>query len=198
MTPAQPTPTPPPIDSTQADAGIQPASKESRFEVSVPVITPLDVVRTSGAWAIEANTETEITFSSHGMNEVDSLLAPKLADYTPRHRVIGVFTWLGPDYSLTLSGVRHAAASVLTSVVDRMNLDTVVSSSGTERNQATFDLRTAGAQYLDVELPEKSRLLSLSVNDELIKPVGDRPDQVRVELPGTSVSSGTLKVSDPL
>ena len=171
------------------------SEEESRFEIAIPVIAPLDVVRTSGVWVIEANTETEVTFAAKGMNELDSLRAPGLADYQPRHRVIGVFTWLGPDYSLTLSGVRHAAASVLTSVVDRLDLDTVVSASGTERNQATFELRTAGAQYIDVQLPEESRLLSLSVNDEAIKPVGDRPDQVRVELPGTTTSDGALKVS---
>jgi len=175
-----------------ADAG---SEKESRFEIAVPVIAPLDVVRTSGVWVIEANTETEITFAAKGMNELDSLLAPRLSDYQPRHRVIGVFTCLGADYNLTLSGVRHAAATVLTSVVDRLDLDTVVSASGTERNQATFQLRTAGAQYLDVQLPEKSRLLSLSVNSEAVKPVGDRSDEVRVELPGTTNGNEALKVS---
>ena len=178
--------------SDGADAG---SEKESRFEIAVPVIAPLDVVRTSGVWAIEANTETEIIFAAKGMNELDSLLAPRLADYQPRHRVIGVFTWLGADYSLTLSGVRHTAASVLTSVVDRLDLDTVVSASGTERNEATFELRTAGAQYLDVQIPENSRLLSLSVNGEVVKPVGDRSEQVRVELPGMTNSNEALAVS---
>jgi hypothetical protein len=44
-----------------ADTG---SEKESRFEIAVPVIAPLDVVRTSGVWVIEANTETEITFAA--------------------------------------------------------------------------------------------------------------------------------------
>ncbi len=169
--------------------------KESRFSIAVPVITPLDVVRTSGVWAVEANTETEITFAAKGMNELDSLLAPALADYQPRHRVIGVFAWLGQSYALALTGVRHAPAAVLSSVVDRLDLDTVVSTSGVERNQATFQLRTAGAQYLDVQLPEKSRLLSLTVDDELVKPVGERADQVRVQLPAKRDVARALAVS---
>ena len=168
---------------------------ESRFNVAVPVIAPLDVVRASGVWAVEANTETEITFDAKGMNELDSLLAPRLPDYQPRHRVIGVFAWLGADYTLALAGVRHAPAAVLTSVVDQLTLDTVVSTSGTERSQAVFQVRTASAQYLDVRLPEKSRLLSLTVDDELVKPVGDRADQVRVQLPARRDASAALAVS---
>ncbi len=168
---------------------------ESRFTVALPVIAPLDVVRASGVWAVEANTETEITFDAKGMNELDSLLAPRLPEYQPRHRVIGVFAWLGADYALTLSGVRHAPAAVLTSVVDQLTLDTVVSTSGTERSQAVFQVRTAGAQYLDVRLPEKSRLLSLSVDDELVKPVGERADQVRVQLPAKRDATSAVIVS---
>ena len=125
----------------------------------------------------------------------DSLLAPRLPDYQPRHRVIGVFAWLGADYALALSGVRHAPAAVLTSVVDALTLDTVVSTSGTERSQAVFQVRTAGAQYLDVRLPEKSRLLSLSVDDDLVKPVGERADQVRVQLPAKRDATSAVAVS---
>ena len=171
------------------------AGVESRFQTTVPVIVPLDAVRSSGVWAVEANTETEITFAAKGMNELDSLLAPRLPDYQPRHRVIGVFAWLGKEYSLALSGVRHAPAAMLTSVVDSLVLDTVISTSGTERNQATYQLRTAGAQYLDVQLPEKSRLLSLTVDDELVKPVGDRADRVRVQLPAKRDATRALAVS---
>ena len=168
---------------------------EARFSVAIPVIAPLDVVRASGVWAVEANTETEITFDAKGLNELDSLLAPRLADYQPRHRVIGVFAWLGADYTLALSGVRHAPAAVLTSVVDQLTLETVVSTSGVERNQATFQIRTAGAQYLDVQLPEKSRLLSLTVDGELVKPVGDRADRVRVQLPAKRDANRALAVA---
>jgi len=168
---------------------------EARFTVAVPVIAPLDVARASGVWAVEANSETEITFDAKGMNELDSLLAPRLPDYQPRHRVIGVFAWLGADYTLALSGVRHAPAAMLTSVVDALTLDTVVSTSGTERSEAVFQVRTAGAQYLDVRLPEKSRLLSLSVDGEVVKPVGERAEQVRVQLPAKRDATRALVVS---
>ncbi|MEA3213467.1 MAG: hypothetical protein QOE70_6524 [Chthoniobacter sp.] len=171
------------------------ADTEARFTIDVPVITPLDVQRVSGVWAVEANTETEITFTAKSMNELDSLLAPTLAGYQPRHRVIGVFAWLGPTYTLQLSGVRHPAAKVLTSVVDRLDLDTVISTSGADRNEARFQLRTAGAQYLDVKLPAGSALLSLSVEGAPIKPVGGAPDVVRIQLPAKRDASWAIPVS---
>jgi tetratricopeptide (TPR) repeat protein len=184
-----------PVEKPAGDAPGAAKEGESRFAITVPLLTPLDAVRTGGVWAVEANTETEISFDAKGMNELDSLLAPRLPDYLPRHRVIGVFAWLGKEYALSLAGVRHAPAAVLTSVVDQLDLDTVVSTSGAERNQAIYQLRTAGAQYLDVQLPENSRLLSLTVEGEVVKPVGDRADRVRVQLPAKRDASRALTIS---
>jgi hypothetical protein len=64
-----------------------------------------------------------------------------------------------------------------------MELDTVVSPGGQHRHQAALTLRTAGAQYLDVALPEKAALLSLIVDAEPVKPVTSIPGSVRVQLP---------------
>jgi len=170
------------------------AADPSRFAIEVPVITPLDVARSSGMWAVEANTETEISFAARGMNELDTLLAPPLADYLPRHRVIGLFGWLGADYALSLNGVRHGAAGVVTTVIDQLDLDTVASASGLERNQATLLVRTAGAQFLDVSLPEKSRILSLLVDDTATKPVTGHPGELRVQLPAKTAGAAPITV----
>jgi hypothetical protein len=153
------------------------------FAVKVPVISPLDVVRASGLWAVEANTETEIRFDARGMSELDTLLAPQIADYAARHRVIGVFGWLGAEYALSLNGVRHAAAGMLTAVVDVLELNTVISTSGLHRHEAVYRLRASGVAYLDVALPEGARLLSVSVDGKAVKPVADRPGSVRLPLP---------------
>ncbi len=160
-------------------------AKGYSFAVKVPVISPLDVVRASGLWAVEANTETEIRFDAVGMNELDSLLAPQLADYAPRHRVIGVFGWLGADYALTLNGVRHAPAGMLAAVVDALELNTVISTSGTHRHEAIYRLRASGVEYFDVALPQGAALLSAAIDGTAVKPVTveDRPGSVRLPLP---------------
>jgi hypothetical protein len=158
-------------------------AKGYSFAARVPVISPLDVVRASGLWAIEANTETEIRFDAPGMNELDSLLAPQIPNYAPRHRVIGVFGWLGPEYSLTLNGVRHAAAAMLNAVVDQLELNTVMSTSGLHRHEAVYRLRASGVEYLDVVLPRGAELLSVAIDGVAVKPVANRPGAVRLALP---------------
>ncbi len=165
-----------------AQIPVKRAEDAAHFTTSVPLLEPLSAQRVSGTWAIEANTDTEIQLTATGMNEQDALLAPTLAGYQPRHRVIGVFSWLGPNYTLALSGVRHASASVLTTVVDELKLTSVLETSGLARTEALLTLRTAGAQFLDVTLPPASRLLSLLVDGEPAKPVEGRPGDVRIQL----------------
>ena len=158
---------------------------QSNFHVDVPDVEPLDVKQQSGTWAIEANTSTEISFKTTGMNELDPLHAPVLENYTPEHHVIGVYGYLGQQHSLKLEGVKHEAAPILTAVVDSLDLDTVVSTSGAERHQALFYIRTVGDQFLDVTLPEESSVWSLTVDGQPLKPVSENPGVVRVQLPAT-------------
>jgi len=170
------------------------AADESRFTVEAPRIVPLDVQRVSGTWAVEANTETEISFSNTGMNELDSLLAPAMTGYRPRHRVIGVFQFMGDAHSLKLTAVRHASAPMLTTVVDELNVDSMTGSGEADRHQARLALRTAGEQYLQVALPENAKLLSLTVDDEPVKPVG-RGATLRVQLPAKRDPNAAVRVA---
>ncbi|HWB59301.1 MAG TPA: hypothetical protein VG733_07405, partial [Chthoniobacteraceae bacterium] len=158
---------------------------KSNFEVGIPDVQPLDVKQQAGTWAIEANTSTEITFNATGMNELDPLHAPVLPDYQPRHHVIGVYGYLGAQHSLGLEGVKHDSAPIITAVADKLRLDTVVSTSGAERHEAAFYIRTVGDQFLEVTLPQDSSVLSLTVDDQALKPVAEKPGVVRVQLPAT-------------
>jgi hypothetical protein len=178
-----------------AQAPIEKAAGESRFAIDVPVITPLGVQRASGVWAVEANTETEITFTTASMNKHDSLLAPALAGYRPRHRVIGVFAWLGENYSLRLAGERHEAAPLASSVVDELNLDSVIGAGGVERHEARLKFRTSGTQYLDVTLPDGAKILSLTVDETRTKPVGGTTGAVRLTLPAKRDASQVIAIS---
>ena len=117
-----------------------------------------------------------------------------LADYQPRHHVIGVFGYVSAQHSLRLEGVRHEAAQVLTTVADRLELDTVVSTSGAERHQAVIYVRTAADQFLDVTLPENSSVWSLTMDGELAKPVAEQPNVVRVQLPATLDRTRAAKI----
>ncbi len=161
----------------------------ARFAVDVPAFEPLDVQRMSAVWAVEANTETEIEVKAPGMNELDAMSAPALPGYAPQHRVIGVFGSLGADWHLALQGVRHSRARLATTVVDVMSLTSVFSSSGNVRTLASLQVRAAGAQFIEIALPPRAHLLSLTwaaspTADRLaIKPVVGADGAVRAPLP---------------
>ena len=158
---------------------------KANFHVDMPDVQPLDVKQQEGTWAIEANTTTEISFTTTGMDELDPLHAPELPGYQPRHHVIGVYGYMGGQHSLKLEGVKHEAAPILTAIADRLDLETVVSTSGAERHKAVFNIRTVGDQFLDVTLPEGSAVWSLAIDGQPVKPVAEKPDVVRVQLPAT-------------
>ncbi len=156
---------------------------DAKFEIAAPTLVPLDVQRERGTWVVEANTDTEIAFQTSGMNEIDSLRAPALSDYQPQHRIIGVFEYLGgAAHNLKLLGERHATATLLTTVVDSLELNSVIAPSGVDRHEAIFSLRTAGDQFLDIALPGGASLLSLAVDGAVVKPVGETANVVRVQL----------------
>jgi hypothetical protein len=156
---------------------------ETHFDTEVPAIEPLDVKRDRGTWVVEANTDTEINFNAAGMNEIDLLNAPALPDYQPEHRIIGAFEYLGGQaHALKLTGARHASAKLLTTVVDQLQLTSVVSPTGVDRHEAIFDVRSAGDQFFDIKLPQGASLLSLAVDGSAVKPVGETASVVRVQL----------------
>ena len=70
--------------------------------------------------------------------------------------------------------------------MDRLELETLVSTSGLARHRATVRARVAADGFFDFRLPDSASLWSLTLNGEPIKPVGRAgvPGTVRVELPG--------------
>ena len=165
-----------------------PADKDNaqRFHFRLPAVVPLESARWSGAWAVEANTDTEIHFATTGANEVDTLHVPPLADYQPHRRVIGVFEFLGgtTNVGIDLDGVRHAAAGGATAIVDRLDLETDVSTSGVMRHRATVRARTVGDGFFDLHLPPGATLWSLTLDGrtgqtrERGRRVGRDPDRI--------------------
>lgn len=163
---------------------------EKGVPATVPMIEPLEAPRFAGTWAVEANPGTEIHFEEAGMNELDTLNAPQIDGYTPRHRVIAVFGFLGNAGTVKLKTERHVPAETPAIVVDRVDLRSVASTSGATRHQAMFSLRNAGEQFLEIALPKKAKLWSLMLDGNPVKPVQGAPGAVRVELQVSNQSPG--------
>lgn len=167
-----------PFEATDADG-------EKRFEIGVPAIALPGAGRLTGHWMLEANTDTELSFEAEGLDPVDSLRIPSISGYSPRHRVIAAYGYRGSDYSLTIDGVRHSSEDLVTTIIDDLAIDSVVSTDGVDRHQVQIVVRTAGDQFLEVGLPEGARLWSLLVDHEPVKPVRNLtdPGSLRIHLP---------------
>jgi len=156
------------------------------FDVEVPVLTVAGANRIHGQWLVEANTDTELSFSPKGMDEFDLLDAPKVGNYTPRHRVVAAYAFRGENYQLNISGTRHEPAAMIAAVVDNLRIDSVLSVDGLDRHQARIKLRTAGEQFLELGLPAGAELWTLTVDGNAVKPVAAKSGTLRVGLPADS------------
>ena len=166
------------------------------FSVEAPVLNLPAAKRLRGDWIIEANTDTELTFEPTGLDAIDSLRVPQVAGYQPRHRVIAAFQFRGDQWNLDITGTRHLAEELVTTVVDSLVIDTVISTDGDDRHQAILQLRTSGEQFLEVGLPESAQVWTLTVDGTAVKPVRADPGTLRVQLPArevTDTSPITLK-----
>ena len=158
-------------------------SDQKRFEIALPVVKVPAAKRLRGDWVLEANTDTELTFEANGLDAVDSLRVPAVSGYQPRHRVIAAYRYRGDSWSLKLAGTRHAHEDLVSTVIDDLRIDTVVSTDGDERHQAMMSLRTTGEQFLEIGLPKDSVLWMLKVDAETVKPIRAAPGTIRVQLP---------------
>ena len=173
------------------------ASGQKRFAVNAPVLSLPMAKRLRGDWIIEANTDTELSFAAKGLDVVDSLRVPVVDGYAPRHRVIAAYQYRGDAWDLEIAGTRHAPEELVTTVVDSLRIDTVVSTDGDDRHQAVLQLRTSGEQFLEIGLPKDALVWTLTVDGEAVKPVRAEPGTLRVQLPardGRNDAAITLKI----
>lgn len=158
-------------------------TKDRTFEVELPSIEIPAAKRIRGDWIVEANTDTELDFEADGLDRVDSLQVPVVQGYQPGHRIIAAFRYRGNEWELKVNGTRHPHSEVVTSVIDSLQLDTVVSVDGADRHQAKLSMRSTGEQFLELQLPPEAVVWTLLVDDETVKPVRAAEDTLRVQLP---------------
>jgi hypothetical protein len=175
-----------------------------RFRMSLPatvgdagaITTALPEVETPGArrrtsaWVIEANTDTEIEFTTRGVQPLDSLRPPVVQGYAPRHRIIAAYGHSGGGHEITMTARRHAPAEVAGAVVMRAGLTTVLAKNGAARHEAAFILRHNGRQFITIGLPPGAVLLTSLIQDLPVKPVLAGPGEVRLALPVVGNKAG--------
>jgi len=127
---------------------------------------PADVEREKGFIQIQKVANLEVTADTSQLESVDQteVPAPRRADAFLAYR------YVTQPYSLTLNVIRHEYEPVIDTIVNRMYLQSVVSEEGMMSSDAVLQVQTRGRQYLELLLPEKSNILSLTVNGAAERP----------------------------
>ena len=167
---------------------------DKTFQVPLPVISLVGTRRQTGHWILEANTDTELTFQPKGLDPVDSLQVPPVEGYQPRHRVIAAYLSRGDAWSLGISGTRHPSASLVSTVIEDLLLDSVASTDGPLRHQLLLQVRSAGDQFLDFGLPAGARLWALTLDGSTSKPVASSAGSLRIQLPARDGNAAPYRI----
>lgn len=156
-----------------------------------PTVGPLlefpNVDRSYGVVVIEAGPDQKLTVAAsdargQALSEIDPLDIPP-ADYQPAERIVAVYRTIGDGNAITLQEERFEKGAIPTAVCTRLAVLTVVSPAGELQQRAEFELRMAGVQQLQVELPESTELWSATLGEH---PVEIRRAQGRllISVPG--------------
>jgi hypothetical protein len=151
------------------------SAREQGDAIAVPTIQTVDAVRQHGLIVAEASPdqrlsvdETEGAFS--GLTATDAGLVDPATEETGR-RVVLVFRFVQPDYSLSLQETIYSTQTVPSAVAERLHNVSLLTDNGTILRSCRVNLRCVGVQTLRFTLPnpESSFLWSTVLNGEAIE-----------------------------
>lgn len=169
-------------------------SGEGMLTAALPDITLPGARRTAGRWVVEANTDTELAFTTRGVQPMDSRRPPAVEGYSPQHRIIAAYSHGGGEHEIRLTATRHDPASLAGMVLIHLRMTSVLGQDGSARHEAIFTLRHNGRQFATIRLPEGAGLLSTMVEGRVVKPVQAGANEVRLPLSSRIGDSAPIEV----
>lgn len=129
--------------------------------VEIRPFEPLGVARQAGFLVVTGGgrVQVEPLGGTEGLKPEDARTLPDTFGAGDLSGALRCYRVLRPDYRLTLSVVRHAAAAVLPAQIEQVQLITVLSGSGRLLTQATITLQPGNLRFLRVVLPSPSSAL---------------------------------------
>jgi len=165
-------------DSPQPRSGDRP--QPTSF--SLPLARADGVAYQSAVVAVEGNAELDITVKTAARTvDVGELVA---AQYAVGKRLLGVFESVGPPQAVQVDVNRRPGYGLPPAIVQRAELDTVLSADGVALTGARYQLRTKAA-FLEVRLPAQSELWSAYLDGQPVAPQRDG-DRLLLDLPASA------------
>ncbi|MEX1228969.1 MAG: hypothetical protein WEB58_01940 [Planctomycetaceae bacterium] len=136
----------------------RPRGKEDELKLS-----PLKVIgadRQNGYVAWEASEEQQLNITAvddagDALAEVDPLDLPP-TNYTPKERIVSVYRFTTPDYTMIAKEQRYDRHPVPTAVCYNANVDSILGETGEWQHRAVYHLSATSVQSLEVRFPNAS------------------------------------------
>ncbi len=139
----------------------QPITAEQLANLTLPEIRTENVAYQSGLVAVEGDAELDINVPQHPRSvDMGELIE---AEYQVGSRLLGVYSFVGNQGTVTIQGQRRELLGLPTTIVQRAELVSLIGVGGNSQTAARFLLRTK-AQYLEVRLPDGATLWSIMVD----------------------------------
>ncbi len=160
----------------------QPLPDKEWKDVSLPLVRADGVAYQSAVVAVEGSAELDINVKTGARTvDVGELVA---AQYPVGKRLLGVFESVGPPQPVQVDVNRRPGYGLPPAVVQRAELDTVLSAEGVALTAARYQLRTKAA-FLEVRLPAQSELWSAYLDGQPVAPQRDG-DRLLLDLPASA------------
>ncbi len=139
----------------------QPIAASQLTNWTLPDARTENVIYQSGLTAVEGDAELDIDVTQHPRSVDTGELID--AEYQVGSRLLGVYSFVGNQGTVTLNAQRRQVHSLPPTLVQRAELVSLIGAGGHSQTAARFLLRTK-AQYLEVRLPEGAKLWSIMVD----------------------------------
>ncbi len=172
---------------------------ESTSAVSrIPEIQVLDVERETGHVGVDARTNVEITVTDvSGANRIDVKELPYQIIGKTTRPILFAYKYLKHPYTVILDIKKHEEIAVLSAVIDSASYTTLVLGDGKSITKGTYYVKNNRKQFLELELPQNSRIWSTFVSGSPAKPAKSEKGTILVPL-SKSTGDSSAQVSFPV
>jgi hypothetical protein len=159
-----------------------PLASETQTDYRLPLPSVQDVVYQTAVVAVEGHADLDLAVKTDARQiDIGELAA---ARHRVGARLVGVHEFAGPPGDVRVAMRRRDSYGLPVAIVQRAELETLVSTGGTSTTGARYLLRTK-APFLEIRLPDpQSRLWSALVDGRPMTPLGDE-DRLLIPLPAT-------------
>ncbi|GEM_PF-571563 len=168
-----------------------PVSREGKADLPLPWVD--DAERVESYVALVASPDVEVSTESTGLRAIPPILLPEHRLFSRSGRFVGSYSSTDPTGRLRLSLHRHEIAQVPDVYCPLIEIASTLAPDGSTEHAAVIHVRSAGRQYLKLQLPEEANLRAVLVNGEPI-PVHRADSGLSIPLPPSNPLGPTVTV----